>query len=67
MSYTKGDREYAHRRALNILDKWLDVTGVIAKHTSYYYELQAVVEEAVECGAQQALGIEEKLDREKEE
>ena len=31
-----------------------DVTGAIAKRTSWYYELQSVIEDAVECGAQGA-------------
>lgn len=61
---TKGELDSAIRRALNIFDKWNDVTGFVPKHTGYYYELQSVIEDAVHCGAQQALGIDEKLDSE---
>jgi len=56
--------ESAKRRALNKLDEWLEVTGVIPKHCGYYYEMQSVVEDAVECGAQAALGVEEPLSSE---
>ena len=52
---TKGEVESAERRALNLFDKWNDVTGFVTKHTSYYYEMQAVVTDAVHCGIQQAL------------
>jgi hypothetical protein len=62
--YTKGMREYAHRRALRIFDEWVDVTGFVQRHTSYYYELQALIEDGVECGAQAALGIFELLEAE---
>ena len=55
---TKGELEYAIRRALNIFDEWNDVTGFVAKHTGYYYEIQGVIEDAVHCGAQAALGVE---------
>jgi len=59
---TIGDLENAKRRALNILDQWLDVTGVIDKRSSWYWELQGVVEDAVHCGAQAATGIHEPLE-----
>ena len=59
-----GQFNDAKRRALNILDAWLDVTGVIRKDTGYYYELQGVVEDAVACGAQAASGVREQLDSE---
>jgi hypothetical protein len=58
---TKGKLEYAKRRALNKFDEWNDVTGFVAKHTSYYYEIQGCIEDAVECGAQAASGVEEPL------
>lgn len=51
---TKGELSDAIRRALNIFDQWNDCTGVVTKHTSYYYELQGVIEDAVHCGAQAA-------------
>ena len=64
MSYTKGIRANAQRRALNLFDQWNDVTGVVTKHSSWYYELQSIIEDAVECGAQAALEIHEPLDGE---
>ena len=51
---TQGKLSNAKRGALNILDQWLQVTGAVELHSSLYYELQAVVEDAVECGAQSA-------------
>lgn len=50
-----GQVESAERRALNLFDKWNDVTGFVLKHTSYYYELQSIVKDAVHCGIQEAL------------
>jgi len=61
---TVGELENAKGRALNILDKWLDVTGVIDKRSSYYWELQGVVEDAVHCGAQAAADCYEPLESE---
>lgn len=61
---TGGQVRDAQRRALNILDTWLDATGVIAKGTGYYYELQGVVEDAVHCGAQAACNMHVQLDSE---
>ena len=52
---TKGELDNAKRRALNLLDAWLAVTGALTPHTSTYYELQGIVEDAVEAGAQAAL------------
>ena len=52
-----GQLEDARRRALNILETWIDATGVIPKDSGYYYELQSVIGDAVECGAQAACGI----------
>ncbi|MEK7578764.1 MAG: hypothetical protein AAB456_03565 [Patescibacteria group bacterium] len=57
----QGQIDSAIRRALNIFDKWNDATGVFQKHTGYYYEIQSVIEDAVHCGAQEALGIHKKL------
>jgi hypothetical protein len=33
----------------------------LTEFSGYYYEIQAVIEDAVHCGAQAAIGIEEKL------
>lgn len=62
---TNGEMKDAKRRALNILDDWLHATGAIPKGCGWYYELQAVIEDACECGAQAALGVHEKLYSEK--
>ena len=66
MAGTKGEVDYAVRRAHNKLDEWNDVTGVFVKHTSYYYEIQSVIEDAVHCGFQRALGDERPLPSELE-
>lgn len=60
-----GELNNAIRRALNLLDKWNNCTDVVTPHTSYYYELQGLIEDAVHCGAQAALGVYEELDSEK--
>lgn len=49
---TNGELDNAIRRALNILDVWNDVTGAVPRNCGLYYELQAVIEDAVHCGAQ---------------
>jgi hypothetical protein len=59
----KGELDGAIRRALNVFDEWNDVTGTITKYSSNYYEIQAVIEDAVHCGAQAAAGVYEPLDR----
>jgi hypothetical protein len=59
---TRGELDFAIRRAMNILDQWIDATGVIDPRTSYYYELQSVVEDAVHCGAQAETKDFEKLE-----
>lgn len=55
MSGTQGEVDFAVRRALNIFDEWNDVTGHTTRFSSDYHELQAVIEDAVHCGFQQAL------------
>ena len=60
----EGQVKSAIRRALNLFDSWNDVTGFVQKHTGYYYELQGVIEDAVHCGIQEALGEFKKLDGE---
>lgn len=61
---TTGELEYAKRRALNIFDRWNDCTGAVPKFTGYYYEIQGCIEDAVECGAQAALGVHEAIESE---
>jgi hypothetical protein len=53
---TKGEIELAIRRALNLFDRWNDVTGYVPKASGYYYEIQGCIESAVHCGAQAATG-----------
>ena len=52
---TQGEIDTAEREALNLLDRWNEVTGFVQKHTGYYYELQGVVEDAVHIGIQMVL------------
>lgn len=52
---TRGELEYAVRQALNNLDKWNDITGYLQKGTSYYYEIQGVIEDAVKIGSKIAI------------
>jgi hypothetical protein len=61
----KGQMADAKRRALNLFDQWNDVTGYFHKNTGYYYEIQGVIEDAVECGAQAALEVCVQLESEK--
>lgn len=51
----KGEIEYAERIAFNLLDKCLEVSGLVEKNTSYYYELQGCIQDAVHCGIQMAI------------
>lgn len=62
---TKGQVEGAERRALNILDDWLKVTGAVPIDSGLYFELQGIVQDAVHCGVQKALGVYEVLSSEK--
>jgi hypothetical protein len=55
----------AVRRAMSIFDNWLDTTGLVEKHGGYYCELSGLIEDAVHCGAQEALGDHAQLDSEK--
>lgn len=52
----KGEVETAERRALNWFDKWNNTTGFVVPHTSYYYEMQGIVKDAVHFGIQQVTG-----------
>jgi len=61
---TRGELDNAVRRALNIFDQWNNVTGVFDRGDTYYYEVQAVIEDAVHCGAQGATGDFKRLEGE---
>lgn len=54
----------AKRRALNIFKAWNRVMRFVEKSTGYYYELQGIIEDAVDCGAQEALGVRKLLESE---
>jgi hypothetical protein len=59
-----GELKDAERRALNLFDAWNDATGFVQRGSSYYYEMQGVIEDAVKCGAQAACGVREPLSSE---
>ena len=61
---TRGELNGAVRRALNLFDAWNNVTGALAPGSSWYYEVQGVIEDAVHCGAQAATGDFRRLDTE---
>jgi hypothetical protein len=63
----KGVLDDAERRALHIFERWNRVTGAVTEHTSWYFELQSVIRDAVHCGAQAAAGVRERLNGECEE
>ena len=60
----QGQLDNAVRRALNLFDAWNDCTGVVKKESTYYWEIQAVITDAVHCGAQAGTGTHKKLDSE---
>jgi hypothetical protein len=62
---TSGVINSATRRALNIFDKWNNVTGFVPKHSGYYYEIQGIIEDAVHCGIQELTDNYKKLNSEK--
>ena len=57
----QGQHKYATRKAHELFDAWNDITGVFPKFNSYYYEILAVIEDAVRVGSMVALGIEFKI------
>lgn len=48
---TKGELDFAIRKALNRFDEWNDVTGFVPMWCSVYYEVQGIIEDAVKIGA----------------
>ena len=60
---TKGRIEKAERLANNQFDKWNDVTGLVSDSSSYYYELLALMREAVHIGIQTALNGKVEFDK----
>jgi len=59
----KGEVKKAERIALNIFDKWNNVTGFLQEDSGYYYELQSIIEDAVHVGIQSALKIKIKYEK----
>ena len=52
----KGQVTDAERRALTELDKWNDTTGFFDSNAGgYWFEVQAIIEDAVHIGIQMAL------------
>jgi hypothetical protein len=47
---SEGRLKQAKRFALMNYDKWNEVTGFPTPHTSYYYEIASIIEDAVEFG-----------------
>ena len=60
---TVGKADYAIRKALDLFDAWNDVTGAIGKFSSYYYEIQGCIEDAVRIGIMVANGIDIEIDK----
>jgi hypothetical protein len=60
-----GEMERAKRLALSEFEKWVEVTGMIPPRTSYYYEVAALIEDAVEWGAGLACCVSVKTIRER--
>lgn len=58
----QGELDYAKRKALELFDRWNDVTGAIQKHSGWYDELCGIVENAADIGAKVACEIEFKLE-----
>lgn len=52
-----SEMKYAKRKAMQIFDEWLEITGVIDRHSGHYDELSGIIEDAVEIGSMTALGI----------
>ena len=52
-----GQRDYARRKALEIFDKWNDITGCFPKFSGYYYEMCSLVQDAADIGSLVALGV----------
>lgn len=52
----EGELRDAKRWALNLFDEWVEITGFVSPGTSYYGELQSLLEDAVEIGAGIACG-----------
>ena len=54
----------AIRRAFNIFDGWNDTTGLVQRGSANYCEIRCIIDDAVNCGVQEALGKNIELDSE---
>lgn len=52
----QGEFDRALRRALTIFDEWNEVTGVFSPGSSWRYEVEAIIKDAVDIGVRAALG-----------
>lgn len=52
---TKEQVNYAERKAMELFDKWNEVTGIVAQCSGYYSELRGVIEDSVHIGIQMAI------------
>jgi hypothetical protein len=59
-----GELARAKRRAMAIFDEWQRITGCL-DGSSYVWELESIIEDAVEIGVQAAYGIHRELEAEK--
>ena len=59
---TTPELEYAVRKAQENFDRWNDVTGFVPKFAGYYYEILAVIEDAVKIGARVANHLKVRFD-----
>lgn len=48
MGCKKGEVEFAKQEARHRFDKWVDVTGLVPRHSGYYYEMKACIDGAVD-------------------
>ena len=58
----QGELDYAKRKALELFDRWNDVTGAIEKHSSWYHEICSVIEDCADIGAKVARKVDFKLE-----
>lgn len=49
-SPSQGRVEQAKRFAMMNFDHWNDITGFVDPHTGYYYEIEKLINDAVEFG-----------------
>jgi len=57
MTMKQSHKLYARRKALQVLDEWLDVTGFVDRFSGYYDELCGIIETAVDIGQMVALDV----------